>query len=673
MRWIAAGVSFVNFATVSGLLLGMAGHGLNRSIAAIALLLGMIAALFAYLCTLEHAVIPADLPAVGSSGDCTETAPTASASASRYRQLWFWALAFCFAIYAVRSFCWLLYLDSNEWKVQSPNNLGDLALHLTYIENFAHGVALWPDNPIYVFSKLRYPAGIDFFNALFACLKFDTVRGLVVTGLLASAASCWALYRWGGIFGLAGFLFNGGLAGFRFLYTWKFLDYQGDKSIAWKSIPLAMFTTQRGFLYAIPAGLLLLCHWRSKYFGGVAADPDGGSGDRPRRNGLLLLPFWVELSIYATMPLFHVHTFMALSIVAAFLFLIGDNAMRKQLGTLVGAAFVPATFFVWMITDHFQARSMIEWKPGWVQNAGDFIAKPFTFSFFGFSIGTPASFNFWLLNFGITAPLILLLLGVLCYRTWRSSAGGEVLAAPTGIGQQTTAPRSSALVALKPSAPLGIALLRSSPVFPFVFPATLIFLFAYLFKTAPWEWDNTKLIIWAYLIILPFLWSELISRWPEMVRVGVCIALFGSGFVSLLGGLAAGQTGFTIADRAEIDAVGNAVSKLPIEARFACYPTYNHPLLLQGRKVVMGYPGHLWTQGFEYADTSERLTRLMLGAEDWREAARFLRVRYLFWGREEKNFYPTSQRPWEQESRLVNKGDWGAIYDLEKPASRLGD
>ena len=48
--------------------------------------------------------------------------------------------------------------------------------------------------------------------------------------------------------------------------------------------------------------------------------------------------------------------------------------------------------------------------------------------------------------------------------------------------------------------------------FAFVIPAAGIFLFALFVKTAPWGWDNTKLIIWAYFICLPFLWSELIAK-----------------------------------------------------------------------------------------------------------------------------------------------------------------
>src|SRR6266496_2906024 len=245
----------------------------------------------------------------------------------RYRRVWFWAMAVCFAMFAVRSFCWLFYIDGSDYKIQSPNNLGDLSLHLTLIKNFANGVALWPDNPIFVFSKLRYPAGIDLFNALLSLVHIDLLIGLVWVGLLSSLAIFYGFYRWGGTFAVAGFLFNGGIAGF------QFLDYQGTaadiahKPIAWKSIALSMLVTQRGWLYAIPAGLVLLWHWREKFFiqspvAGFADPGQVGDGIKSETTAVNAhgyrkgpLPWWVELSVYASMPLFHLHTFIALTIV----------------------------------------------------------------------------------------------------------------------------------------------------------------------------------------------------------------------------------------------------------------------------------------------------------------------------------------------------------------------
>ena len=252
------------------------------------------------------------------------------------------------------------------------------------------------------------------------------------------------------------------------------------------------------------------------------------------------------------MPLYHSHTFIVLSLVLAFLFILGNRNTRKQSLLVAGLALLPATFCVWVTTDYFHAGSFIKWQPGWVQHAGDF-TMPF--------------FQFWLMNFGAWVPLVIFFIGITALTVWKQAKepGFQI----------------SATVA-------------------FLIPAIATFLLGYLVKLAPWEWDNIKVIVWAYLIILPFLWTGLIRHWPTHIRILVCIALFASGFVTLLGGLAAGKNGYGIADRLELDNVGAVVKKLPVDARFAGFPTWGHPLLLQGRKMVLGYPGHLWTQGFDY-------------------------------------------------------------------------
>jgi hypothetical protein len=262
---------------------------------------------------------------------------------------------------------------------------------------------------------------------------------------------------------------------------------------------------------------------------------------------------------------------------------------------------------------------MLQWQPGWVQKQGD-MAKPF--------------FSFWVFNFGLWLAAALLLVGRLVARVideWREGK-------------------------LRPDAQL-----------TFLSAALALFLLACLVKTAPWEWDNIKIIVWAYLIMLPFLWQEVIRTWPIPVRTAVCFGLFFSGFISLLGGLATGRGGFDIVQRGELTDVSDAITRHHLEGRFAGYPTYNHPVLLSGRPMVMGYPGHLWTQGINYDDTNNKLRALMLGAANWRDLAKQLGVRYLFWGREEKLNYPRSARSWERELQPIFSDANAAIYDLEGP------
>jgi hypothetical protein len=682
MKWLSAGLIFVNLSTVCGLFLGMVGSGLNRLSAALALVSGAAFALAAWLGTFDpnkpdrRAGASAASPESSSEPAAVrrpqrespaskraqralhKNAPSPPPTPWRYGKVWLWLVGICFLMFAVRSFCWLLYIDGSELRIQSPNNLGDLSLHITLIRDFASGVALWPDNPIYVYSKLRYPAGMDLFNALLCLVHVDLLQGLVWAGLLASLAAFYAFFRWAGAFGVAGFLFNGGTAGFQFFDKLKFSDYQGVNAIAWKSIALSMFVTQRGLLYAIPAGVLLLWHWRETFFpkASVAGVGDPGAPSQPRgRRGPL--PFWVELSLYASMPLFHVHTFLALSVILFFLFLfecvqplkfivhllrteglgglrgsISDAAERRKLVgetrmhalALVALAFLPAFFFTWLITDHFRAGSLLKPHLGWV------VGDP--------TFGRASFVQFWLDNFGIFIPLALLLIGICGWRAWKNGLKSNQ---------------------------------ESSEAITFLAAAVAIFVLGLLFQFAPWQWDNLKLMVWAYFLVLPFLWKDLLAYWNFPARALVCIALFGSGFISLLGGLSVGRPGFGIANRIELAGVGDAVQTLPAEARFAAYPTFNHPLLLEGRKLVLGYPGHLWSQGFpDYTGINNSLNQLMQGADNWREIARTLNVRYIFWGREETANYGGSRRPWESTAPVVASGPWGTIYDLEPTANK---
>ena len=596
----------------------MAG-GLGYWVALVSLGLGLAAALAAYLTTADpkNSRNPQLPDAAQTSEDLSKralrrlekNAQQVATGATSYRSFWMWTLAACFAIFAARSFCWLLFQEGEDLRIQSPNNLGDLALHITYIKNFANGVSIWPDNPIYPFGKLQYPAGIDLFNALLCCVDVDLMRGLIWVGLLASVATFYAFFRWSGEFGVAGFLFNGGLVALPFFTTWRF-DPQWEHTIVWKSIPLAMFVTQRGLLYAIPAGLLLLWHWREKFFRahqGTAA---------PRKRAPL--PFWIELSLYASMPLFHLHTFIALSIVLLFLFAFGDSQMRKHTAILVASALLPATF----LSDWLAGIS----KPAPSSRGSRACSEKTNSTPPSFSSGSRTSAS------GFRSQSFLI---GLCVRRWN----------------------------WKQELPENLS---------FLLPALAIFLIAVFVKLAAWEWDNTKILIWAYFLVLPFLWTDLIAKWTMPVRVGVCFLLFGSGFVTLFGGLGASLPGYVFANRGELYSVAVGVRKVPVEGRFAAFPIYNHPLLLEGRKVALGYPGHVWTQGFDYDVPNAKLRELMLGAGDWRKTARSLNVRYLFWGREEKINYATSTRPWERTTKLVNSGNWGAVYDLESESGDAG-
>lgn len=588
MIYVAAALCFISVSVLAATVLGFACSGLTPSLGSASLGFGAIVAVLSLWRERHRAV--------------------------EWRQLgpWEWAAVGLFALFSLRAFLWLIFRDGDAIKVLSPNNLGDMSLHLTYIAQLAGGAPFWPENPIYAGAKLTYPLGMDLFNALLTVVGIDVIRGLIWVGLAGCVLTGVALWRWGGAFVLAGFLCNGGTFGFDFFREWKLDDYQSP--MAWKSIPLALFVTQRGLLFALPAGLALLCSWRTRFF----AEGENAGANSWR------LPLWTEVLLYASMPLFHLHTFLFLSFVLGVWFIWHARA-RRELALLVGAALIPATVLVLLVTDRFHGASVLGWQPGWMQNDDAFAE----YCRLNFGTLTPVMLPvvFWLTNFGLLPFLVL----ALCVVLRRERRG------------------------LWPAA--------------IVDPALFVFLVCCFVKFAPWEWDNTKLMIWSYLVVLPFLWTHLLVRWSVPVRTAWCFLLFFSGFISLLGGIDARHQGHELAVRSELDRVASAAGNLPQDGRYAGFPTFNHPLLLCGRPMALGYTGHVWSHGLDWQVPAAKVEALMNGHHEWRVAAAELGVRFVFWGAREIENYPDSTQPWRSSAALVANGVWGEIYDLHLTAS----
>jgi len=501
-------------------------------------------------------------------------------------------LSVIFLAFAVREFSQVIFVVNDSIRVLSRNNLGDICLHLTHINYLGSNPRFWPDNPIFAFDKLHYPIGLNLFNAELAQVGIEPQAGIILVALFGSLLTLRALFLFNGSFGVAAFLFNGGLAGFLFFQSFALKDYQQD--LAWKSIPLSMFITQRGLLYAVPAGLLLLHHWRTTLF------------QRQLNRGL---PFWAEWLLYSTMPLFHLHTFLFISFLLLCWFLFGDPNWRSHLLGLALFSLVPATFWVYCVTG-FSKAGAIAWKPGWMTDPHE------------------APWWFWLQNFGFFLAACVAFLIYLCLPTKSVDRDARQM-------------------------------LRL-----FFLPSAFVFLACSFVKFAPWEWDNTKLFFWAYLVLLFCLWEGVLKKCPLQARIPVFLGLFFSGFISLVGGTLADPDGFEIGRASQWRQVSDATRSFPPEAVFAIYPTYNHPLLVNGHRVVMGFPGHLWSHGLNYRSVESKLQSLMESDTGWQTIAKELGADYLFWGPLEQANYPDSDKEWEGTCKVVAQGPWGRIFDL---------
>jgi hypothetical protein len=309
-----------------------------------------------------------------------------------------------------------------------------------------------------------------------------------------------------------------------------------------------MFVTQRGLLYALPCGLLLLRAWRDDFF-------REGSG----------LPRSVQFFLYATMPFFSVHAFLFLSFALATIFIFTPKS-RVRLLIFVALAVAPATVAIWLVTGGFSASSGLRWLPGWMQGDG--------------------GWKFWAMNFGISLPLLGWLF---CKAAVRGDAESRA----------------------------------------FCLLSVGVFFLCSLVAFAPWEWDNTKLLIWAWLVATPFLWSRVLEPLAPILREALCVALFFTGAVSLMAGLD-GRHGYELAKKSELATARMTLRDVPPGTRIAVDPTFNHPVILLGYPVVCGYDGHLWSHGLAYQEPLAKLRSVMRKESGWLDTAAGLGAEWIY-------------------------------------------
>ena len=138
MNFSLAVLCWIAISTLLGIFFGYSSLELTTSTSVVALLLGLVLAgapLF-----MQRAGIRIDPP--------------------DRRQFVAFAISIFFLVFAVREFGQVVFVAKDEVRVISPNNLGDICLHLTQINYLASGPHFWPENPIFAFDKLRYPIGL---------------------------------------------------------------------------------------------------------------------------------------------------------------------------------------------------------------------------------------------------------------------------------------------------------------------------------------------------------------------------------------------------------------------------------------------------------------------------------------------------------------------------------
>jgi hypothetical protein len=552
------------------------------------------------------------------------------------------------------------------------NNLGDLPFHLSIITGFVYGENFPPIHPEYAGARLTYPFIVDFVAAMFvragATLEStlfleNFVLALALVGLLYRFALKLTRDRVAALITPALALLSGGLGWWVFAREWsggslglfELLrrlphDYTitSDGVFRWGNAITTLLVPQRGLLLGLPLALVVITQWWLATGGEEEGDGRQASGEKTKEeNGLgrkgkagkkskrvstpaappvPTFPF-LSVSVSPTvarmigagvvaglLPLAHAHSFVVLMLMGGCLALLFPRGRAWFI--FFAVALVIAAPQMWWATRGSAARagSFFGWQFGWDRGEQDVLW-------------------FWFKNTGLFIPLLV---AALAWLAWRGRSGAVM----------------------------------SKRLLLFYLPFTLLFVISNAGKISPWVWDNIKVLYYWYIASVPLVALLLARLWRLHIaaRAAMLVLLL---TLTAAGALDVWRVVSEASEQLEFSREGVAFAEI-IKAETAPRslilhaPTYNHPVYLTGRRALMGYAGHLWSQGIDYAPREAELKRMYAGAPDADSLMAKHGVEYVVVSPLERGAIPVNEQFFR---RFTKVGETGG-YTLYKVARR---
>jgi hypothetical protein len=506
------------------------------------------------------------------------------------------------------------------------NIWGDWAAHLTFAGSFAYGHNFPPQTPLDPGNHLGYPFMIDFFAADLVPLGSRLTESLVLTSgmlglafpaVLYLAAARWAASRVAAAIAVFAFLLSGGLG---FIYLIADVDRSGaaalmhlpreytlnrDLNYQWLNPVLAYLVPQRTTLFGFSLALIvLLLLWLAV------------------RDGRGWPAFLFAGVVAGLMPAFHVHAYG--TVVALSAFWVAFHRRRDWVAFFVPALALGVPVLLWMWPPANNSICGDRWsvfryclQPGWLSYS-DWRRD-------GLAWFLPDFVWFWIKNTSVFIPLIIV--AHLIDRT------------PNRVGRWF--------------APMWLW---------FIVPCIVIL--------QPWEWDNTKFFIFFFLlgsVLVGVVLSRMVQRGPEMavLAAGLMVLLGLSGAIDLARAADFRVSSVKFTDSGGLQVADWVRQNTPPDAIFAVADEHNSPIpTLGGRRVMIGYPGWLWTYGLgDYAQKGIDEARILQGDPSTPDLIRKYGVSYVLIGPQELSVaHGANQAYWQSHAALVYTNGEYSVY-----------
>ncbi len=534
-------------------------------------------------------------------------------------------LVFAFALGLILSHA--IFIQNGTVWAAFTNVWGDWNQHLSQTTGFAYGANFPPELTVMSGQRLSYPFMTNFISALLIKGGYPLVTAMVLPGVLLVISALGLIMaltqRLAGKAAaiLAPFLFflAGGLGFINF-----FVDLAGsDQSLGalFANLPHTYSQTEEGVTLShigfINPIFAYVVPQRAFLFGlplVLTILILLLEGLRTKQRGPLL-----AAGLVATLlPLIHTHGFLVVGFISLLLLVQTRRRIGKDwmaVGRFWWPFYLPIIAlalpqFFWL-TAGLSTRKYFHLQTGWTAYRDNVVW-------------------FWFKNLGLFLPLL-------------------------GI----------ALVKLRKSYPLTVA---------FTIASGGVFLIANTFVFQPWDWDNTKLLVYWFVTSIPLvaLFLVQLARRGRAWRWGVAtmlVSLTLAGALDVSRTLQWGAYKLPLFNQADQDTAAYVAATAAPDAVFLTSQDANNPISgLTGRRIVEGYPGWLWSYGLDYLPRDHDVQMMLKGESETPRLLAKYHVDYVVVGARERAgstklnepYYRTRYHVWMQRGETT-------IYDISQP------
>jgi len=447
------------------------------------------------------------------------------------------------------------------------HNLGDLPFHLGIATSFLYGHNFPPEHPELAGTRLTYPFLVDLVLAMLMAAGASVRRAILLENVVLGWALAGLLYRFAlrvtrdGLAAILAPLLVLASGGLGFTRLVRDVDPDAGGLLALLAHPTHDYTIlAQGPLRWGNLVITMLIPQRSMMLGipmflivatlwWTAVTDE----DRTRARRRLL----ASGVITGLMPLAHAHAFTVALAVGFALALLFPDARGWLRGLAVAAVLAAPQVLLLATGSSMQSGRFVGWQVGWDRGEQNVIA-------------------FWWGNLGFFIPALIAAL------VWR--------------GRHPVVPRTVAR---------------------FYAPFAACFIVPNLLRLSPWIWDNIKFMVWWHLasaVLVALLLARLWRSGPgaRVAAAALFVLLTLSGALDLWRA-GANKIVLPIVPPEGTLFADDVRAATPPRAIVLHAPTYNSEVYLTGRRTLIGYLGHMWSQGLDAGTREQDLRTIYTG------------------------------------------------------------